>query len=228
VKLVGDWISREAGDLAPAWDTEVMAGAIAAAHAAGARVTVHAFAEESVSALVRSGVDCVEHGTGLSEQDIDLMARQGTALVPTMINIATFGNIAATAQPKFPRYAAHMLRLRDGFPNVVAAAHEAGVPIYVGTDAGGGIGHGQAVAEMLLLHQRAGMSTMDVLAAGSWGAREFLGFPGLVEGGLADLVVYDDDPREDLTALLSPRLIVLRGNPTPPGPMLFRADGPGN
>jgi len=52
---------------------------------------------------------------------------------------------------------------------------------------------------------------VDVLRAGSWGAREWLGFPGLVEGGLADLVVYDEDPREDLRALLDPRLIVLRG-----------------
>ena len=87
------------------------------------------------------------------------------------------------------------------------------MPIYVGSDAGGGIGHGQAVAEMLLLHERAGMSTVDVLRAGSWGAREWLGFPGLVEGGLADLVVYDEDPRLDLNVLRSPRLIVLRGEP---------------
>jgi imidazolonepropionase-like amidohydrolase len=211
VKLVGDWISRDLGDLAPAWSPEVMAGAVAAAHAAGVRITVHTFAEESVSTLVRSGVDCVEHGTGLSEQDIDVMARQGTALVPTMINIDRFGEIAANAEQKFPGYAAHMLRLRDGFPNVVAAAHEAGVPIYVGTDAGGGIHHGLAAEEMLLLHRRTGMSTLDVLAAGSWGARAWLGFSGLVEGGLADLVVYDEDPRADLTALRRPRLILLRG-----------------
>ena len=59
-----------------------MAGAVAAAHAAGARVAVHLFAEESVAALVRAGVDSVEHGTGLSDEDIDEMARRGTALVP--------------------------------------------------------------------------------------------------------------------------------------------------
>jgi imidazolonepropionase-like amidohydrolase len=87
------------------------------------------------------------------------------------------------------------------------------VPIYVGSDAGGGIAHGQAVEEMLLLRERAGMSTLEVLRAGSWGAREWLGFPGLVEGGLADLVVYHDDPRVDLAALRSPHLVVLRGVP---------------
>jgi imidazolonepropionase-like amidohydrolase len=210
VKLVGDWISREVGDLAPAWSIDVMAGAVDAAHAVGARITVHAFAEESVSALVRAGVDCVEHGTGLSEQDIEVMAARSTALVPTMINIATFGDLAARAEQKFPGYAAHMRRLGDGFARLVGAAYEAGVPIYVGTDAGGGIAHGQLAEEMLLL-RAAGMSTMDVLAAGSWAARAWLGFPGLVEGGLADLVVYDDDPRADLTAVRTPRVIVLRG-----------------
>jgi imidazolonepropionase-like amidohydrolase len=211
VKLVGDWIERDAGDLAPAWPVEAFAGAIERAHAAGARVAVHTFAEESVAALVRAGVDSVEHGTGLSDDDIAEMARRGTALVPTMINVATFGDIAARAEEKFPGYAAHMLALRDRHPAVVAAAHEAGVPIYVGSDAGGGISHGLAAREMLLLHQLARMSTVDVLRAGSWGAREWLGLPGLVEGGLADLVVYDGDPRRDLSVLLAPRRIVLRG-----------------
>jgi imidazolonepropionase-like amidohydrolase len=213
VKLVGDWIDRDVGDLAPAWDLAVMAEAVAAAHRAGARVAVHTFAEESVAALVRAGVDSVEHGTGLSDDDIAEMARRGTALVPTRINVATFGGIAARAADRFPAYGVHMLALLDRHPAVVAAAYEAGVPIYVGSDAGGGIEHGNAVQEMLLLHQRAGMSTVDVLRAGSWGAREWLGFPGLVEGGCADLVVYDEDPRLDLRALQGPRLTILRGRP---------------
>ncbi|MGA3538234.1 amidohydrolase family protein [Micromonosporaceae bacterium DT194] len=211
VKIVGDWIERDAGDLAPAWDADTMTAAVAAAHAAGVRAAVHTFSEAGVEIMVRAGVDSVEHGTGLSLDLIDEMARRGTALVPTMINIATFGTIAAQAEAKFPGYAAHMLALRDRFPEVVRAAYEAGVPIYVGTDAGGGIDHGLAADEMLLLHEQAGMSAVDVLAAASWRGREWLGFPGLVEGGLADLVVYDSDPRADLRVVRSPSRIVLKG-----------------
>jgi imidazolonepropionase-like amidohydrolase len=211
VKLVGDWIERGVGDLAPAWAPADMAAAIASAHAAGARVAVHTFAEESVAALVRAGVDSVEHGTGLSDDDIAEMARRGTALVPTMINIETFGAIADRAEARFPGYASHMRALRDRHAAVVAAAYEAGVPIYVGSDAGGGITHGMAAEEMLRLHAKAGLPVLDVLAAGSWRAREWLGFPGLVEGGLADLVVYDEDPRRDLRVLAAPRRVVLRG-----------------
>ncbi len=210
VKLVGDWIDREVGDLAPSWDAATMAAAVEAAHAAGARAAVHTFSEEGVEVMVKAGVDSVEHGTGLSLELIDEMARRGTALVPTMINIRTFGKIADQARSKFAGYADHMIALRDNFPEVVLAAHEAGVPIYVGTDAGGGIRHGLAAEEMLYLHE-AGIPAVDVLAAASWRARDWLGFPGLVEGGLADLVVYDADPRKDLGVVRAPRRIVLRG-----------------
>jgi imidazolonepropionase-like amidohydrolase len=211
VKLVGDWIDRGVGDLAPAFAPDEFGAAIAAAHAAGARVAVHTFSEEAVDTLVRAGVDSVEHGTGLSAELIGLMAERGTALVPTMVNVDTFDRIADRAEDKFPGYAAHMRALKAGFPALVRSAHEAGVPIYVGSDAGGGLAHGLAAREMLMLHEWAGMAPLDVLRAGSWGARAWLGFPGLVEGGLADVVAYESDPREDLAVLAAPSRIVLRG-----------------
>jgi imidazolonepropionase-like amidohydrolase len=205
VTLVGDWIDRDHGDLAPAWDDDVLTAAVQAAHAAGVRMTAHCFEEHSVAMLVRAGIDCVEHGTGLSLDVIDEMARRGTALVPTMINIETFDHIAERAQDRFPSYARHMRKLAKGFPAVVRAVYEAGVPIYAGSDAGGGIGHGLVAQEMLRL-PAAGMSTLDVLRAGSWGARQWLGF-----GFGADFTVYHSDPREDLRVLQAPSHIVLRG-----------------
>jgi imidazolonepropionase-like amidohydrolase len=210
VKLVGDWIDRSVGDLAPSWDPATMAAAVRAAHDAGARAAVHTFSEDAVAVMVRAGVDSIEHGTGLSLDLIDEMARRGTALVPTMINIRTFSDIAERARAKFPGYADHMVALHDRFPGVVRAAHEAGVPLYVGTDAGGGIRHGRIAEEILLLHE-AGIPATDVLAAASWRARDWLRFPGLVDGGLADLVVYPEDPRADLAVVRHPARIVLRG-----------------
>jgi len=210
VKLVADWLDRGVQDLAPCYDEAVTAAVIEAAHDAGARVAAHTFEEQTVAMLVRAGVDSVEHGTGLSVDLIDEMARRGTSLVPTMVNIERFDGIAAQAEPKFPGYAEHLRKLHQRFPSVVRAAYEAGVPIRVGTDAGGSIGHGIAAEEMLLLEQ-AGMAPLDVLAAASWGTREWLGFPGLAEGGLADLVVYPEDPRKDLRVVRAPSRIVLRG-----------------
>jgi imidazolonepropionase-like amidohydrolase len=86
------------------------------------RITAHCFEEESVAVLVRAGIDCVEHGTGLAPEVIDEMARRGTALVPTMLNIATLGDVASRASAKFPVYAEHMLALMNGFPALVRQA----------------------------------------------------------------------------------------------------------
>ncbi|MCM3924469.1 amidohydrolase family protein, partial [Frankia sp. AiPs1] len=155
VKLVGDWIDRGVGDLAPCWPADAAKAAIDAAHAAGARVTAHCFAEDSLADLVGAGIDCIEHATGLTEDTIPLFAARGVAIVPTLVNIATFEGIARGAEEKFPAYARHMRALHARRYDTVRAAHDAGIPIYVGTDAGGSLPHGLVAAEVAEL-RRAG------------------------------------------------------------------------
>ena len=77
VKLVGDWIERDAGDLAPSFDADIFAEAIAVAHAHGAKVTAHCFGEAALPGLIEAGIDCIEHGTGLSVDLIDAMVAAG-------------------------------------------------------------------------------------------------------------------------------------------------------
>ena len=167
VKLVGDWIDRDTGDLAPCWPREVLRPAMAAAHEAGARVTAHCFAEDSLVDLVEAGIDCIEHATGLDERTLPLLAEHGVAIVPTLINIDTFPDIAAAAEAKFPAYAAHMRALHERRHATVGAAHDAGLPIYAGTDAGGSLAHGRVVDEVLEL-ARAGLSPAEALSAACW------------------------------------------------------------
>ncbi|HEV7862088.1 MAG TPA: amidohydrolase family protein, partial [Acidimicrobiia bacterium] len=107
-------------------------------------------------------------------------------------------------------YAERMDRLHGTARARVRAAFEAGVPLYCGTDAGGGIRHGRVADEILALHD-AGLPAESALAAGSWAARRWLGHPGLEEGAPADFVVYAGDPRADLAVLHSPVRIMLRG-----------------
>jgi hypothetical protein len=49
VKLVGDWIDRDTGDLEPCWPLDQLRPAMQAAHAAGARVTAHCFSGSSLA-----------------------------------------------------------------------------------------------------------------------------------------------------------------------------------
>ncbi|MGH3438151.1 MAG: amidohydrolase family protein [Sciscionella sp.] len=212
VKLVGDWIDRAAGDaadLAPLWPDDVLTEAIRVAHDGGARVTAHVFGEDALPGLINAGIDCIEHGTGLTDETIALMAANGTALVPTLINTENFPDIAAAAT-KYPAYARHMRQLHAGAPATVRAAIESGVEVYAGTDAGGGVAHGRIADEVIALRE-AGMAASDALAAASWSARRWLGWPGLVDGAPADLLAFDTDPRQELRALRAPVLKVLRG-----------------
>ncbi|RBY86598.1 amidohydrolase [Blastococcus sp. TF02A-30] len=210
VKLVGDWIDRGVGDLAPEWPADVVAAAIAAAHEEGARVTAHTFGTDALPALIEAGIDCIEHGTGLTEDLIAEMARRGTAVVPTLVNVENFPGFAAQGEAKFPSYASTMRRLHANSGAVVRAAFEAGVPVFAGTDAGGGIEHGVIADEIRALCE-AGIPAEAALAAGSWAAREWLGLRGIEEGAPADVVVYERDPRADLVTLQSPQRTVLRG-----------------
>lgn len=210
VKLVGDWIDREVGDLTPCWPVDVLTEAIAAAHEEGARVTAHCFGEESLHDFAAAGTDCIEHATGLDPRSTATFAAQGIAIVPTLVNIDTFPQIAEPAREKFPAYHRHMLDLHARRYDTVAAAHEAGVPVYVGTDAGGSLPHGLAAEEVERL-TRCGLSALDALDAATWSARTWLGRPGLEEGAEADLVVYPGDPRDGVGVLAHPVAVVLRG-----------------
>jgi imidazolonepropionase-like amidohydrolase len=211
VKLVGDWIDRNAGDLTPCWPADVLTAAIARAHELGARVTAHVFGEQALPDLLAAGIDCLEHATGILPEMLDQMAEHGVAVVPTIIQLENFPEYADQAAAKFPVYSAHMRDLYDRRLVRLRDAYEAGVPVYAGTDAGGVLGHGLVAQEIQALTQ-IGMSGAEALEAGSWGAREWLGAPSeLRPGDPADLVVYDEDPRANPAVLTHPRLIALRG-----------------
>lgn len=209
VKLVGDWIDREAGDLAPLWTRAQLDAAVVTAHEHGARITAHVFGADALPDVVGAGFDAIEHGTGLDEDLIDAMVDRDIALIPTLVQLENFPGIAAGAE-RFPKYRSTMLSLYEGRHAVFGAAREAGVRIYAGTDAGGFVEHGRIVDEVVKLPE-IGMSPREALAAASSAARDWLGASGLDEGARADFLVLDDDPSTDLAALYHPAHVVCGG-----------------
>ncbi|MEH0643705.1 amidohydrolase family protein [Streptomyces scabiei] len=194
----------------PVLAREAVEAAITEAHVLGARVTAHCFAEDSLRDLVEAGIDCIEHATGLTADLIPLFAARGVAIVPTLVNIATFPSMADGGEAKFPRWSAHMRRLHERRYDTVRDAYDAGIPVYVGTDAGGSLAHGLVAAEVAEL-VTAGIPPVEALSATSWAARAWLSRPGLTEGAPADLVVYAEDPRADVRVLAAPSRVVLNG-----------------
>lgn len=210
VKLVGDWIDRGIGDLAPSFPAGTVRDAVRAAHDEGARVTAHCFGEDTLDDMLDAGIDCIEHATGLLPRHIPRFVEQGVPIVPTLINIATFPDIAAQAESKFPRYAAHMRALWERRNERVREAYEAGVQIFAGTDAGSVIGHGRIADEILALHG-AGLPSAAALDAACWAARRWLRTGGVAEGASADVVVCRQDPRDVPGTIRELRAVVLRG-----------------
>jgi imidazolonepropionase-like amidohydrolase len=199
-KLIADWGVDD--EPLPA---DVLAAVVAAVHAAGGRVAVHAQHPGGSAAAVEAKVDSLEHGMWLDPALLPRLAEQGTVLTPTLAALTASLQHAQNA-PEGPR--------KDWYvggasvhAKLAAAAAEAGVTLLAGTDSRP---HGRVAGEISAL-AAAGVPAHDALAAGSWAARAYLGLPGLTEGAPADAVVYDSDPRADLGQLDHPRAVILRG-----------------
>jgi imidazolonepropionase-like amidohydrolase len=205
VKLVVDFFGD--GGIVPTWTQADIARAVQAAHAAGAKVTVHATRPDAIVAAVDSGVDGIEHGTGMPPDLIPVLAERGVMWTPTLLIAEGIRGMAS--QSASANGIAEIESWLQQLPSSVAEAARQGVTILAGTDAGMGP-HGQVLQELRLLHE-AGLTVDQVLAAGSWGARRSLGFAGLEEGAPADLLAFDTDPRSDLNALGRPVVTVLDG-----------------
>ena len=208
VKLVGDWIDRGVGDLAPAWDADTLTAAVAGrARRRGTRRGAH---------LLRVGRR--DHGAGRGglggarhraqprpdrrdgppghradphdDQHCHLRRASPSRRGASSPGTPSTCSRCATASPRWC-----VPRTRPGCrstwaPTPAAASTTASPP-----------------RRCCCCTSGPACRTIDVLAAASWGAREWLGFPGLVEGGLADLTVYPEDPRGDLRVVRAPSRI---------------------
>ena len=212
-KLIGDWGVGEGAEQRdePTVPPEVLAEVVQRVHAAGGRVAVHSTHGDSGAAAVAAGADSLEHGVHLATELLDTMARQGTALVPTMLATARIPEVLArTSLPEPLR--SWLAAGWERHPGLVRAAYEAGVTVLAGSDSTGGqrTPHGQIAQEIRWL-ARAGVPAAAALGGGSWTARRWLGLPGLEEGAPADVVAYATDPRHDLETLQEPVRVILRG-----------------
>ncbi|HEX8864285.1 MAG TPA: amidohydrolase family protein, partial [Lentzea sp.] len=200
-KVIGDWLPDD-----PPVPLDVLTATVDAVHAAGGRVAVHCQTAEGCRNAVLAGADSIEHGMHLDHSLLPRMAEQGTALVPTFSAFAkSIDNISkSSADPRLKEWI--LAGWEHAFPTA-RAAFDAGVTVLAGTD---NKPCGQIAGEISWL-VKAGLPVEAAVGAGSWTARAWLGLPGLVDGGFADVVGYDADPTEDPDVVLRPKRIVLRG-----------------
>ncbi len=203
VKLVGDWPRRGQGPVNN-WSYDVLVEAVEVAHNTGARVAIHSMAH-SASEAVAAGVDSIEHGPFLTEEDLAILAARGGAWVPTIVNMYKLVEMLGEDSSGGRMFMAGIDRMRTN----LALAESLGVTVLAGTDMA--VSVGKVAVEAMLLHEH-GLSDAAALASVSTDAYAYANRPtSPTIGHDADVVFFEDSPLDDLSVLSHPALIVRRG-----------------
>jgi imidazolonepropionase-like amidohydrolase len=184
------------------------------AHRAGLRVAAHAHGDDGIRAAIEAGIDCIEHGSLMSDETLDLMIERGTFLVAT--TYLADGMDVSHAAPELQAKAAEV------FPRARATISKAiarGARVACGTDAPA-IPHGRNARELIALVDR-GMSPLEAIRAATTVSAELIDVDdrGRLEPGLlADVIAVPGDPLTDIRTTEQVRFVMKGGQ-------VYRHDG---
>jgi len=207
VVATGGVLTPGIGATFTAFTPEEIGAAVDEAHSWGRGVAAHAIGSEGVTGSVRAGVDSVEHCVQLTKATATAMAERGTFRGPTLS--AAFGMIEHPAE--LPDYALEKISsVIEDAERSQALSLRAGVRHVCSTDAGTPFNpHGGAALELARLVGW-GMRPLDAMVAATAHGAELLRVPGIGvvrAGAVADLVLFDANPVDDIGALTSPRTV---------------------
>lgn len=183
------------------YSIEELTAIVEEARAARTYVMAHAYTPESISRAIRCGVRSIEHGNLLDAETAALMAEHNAFLVPTL---ATYDALQRNAGRLgwSDEMMAKLELVRGQGLEAIRLARAAGVRIGYGTDLLGEM-HADQSLEFTL--RAPAMPAAEILRSATAVNAELLGKTGqlgvIAPGALADLVVVDGDPLQDLTLL---------------------------
>ena len=197
----------------PQFTLEEVDAVVKAAKDYGMWVAVHAHGPQGMKRAVLAGVDSVEHGTFMTEEIMDLMISKGTYYVPTI----SAGEFVA-AKSKIDNYFPEIVRPKAASvgPQIGATfkkAHERGVKIAFGTDAGVQP-HGTNSDEFVYMVQY-GMSPMKAIKSATINTAMLLGINddlGSIDiGKTADIIAVKGNPILDIENIKNIRFVMKEG-----------------
>lgn len=204
IKLVGDWPRRGRGAI-PNFTEEQLAQAVSVAHTAGLRVAIHTAAPGTPSLAVRAGVDSIEHGLFLTEEDLTELGRRRGAWVPTIRAMESVGASLGLDSSGGKLFAEGLANVRE----LLSSATAKGVLAMCGTDLS--LAHGEVAHEAVRMVEY-GMSTVDAFHAATTVGLRYDGRPTSFRAGLpASAVFFDGDPRDDIAVLTRPAMVMHHG-----------------
>jgi len=186
---------------APQLTEEEMRAAIIEAHKAERKTATHAQGVEGIKNALRAGIDSIEHGIFLDDEAIELMVHNDVFLVPTLA--APYWIIDAGVEKGVPEFAVEKSKaVIESHAKSFQKAREAGVKIAMGTDAGTPFNkHGKNKFEIKMMVEN-GMKPIEAIKAATMGGAELMELTdklgSISEGKLADMVVVDGKPDQDI------------------------------
>ncbi len=184
------------------------------AHLAGKKVAVHAHGNDGVRLALAAGADSIEHGTLLDANTIKMMKTKGSYLVATLSTINGYKARLAADPNAYSPAVLEKIKWRIGITGKsFRAAHNAGVNIAFGTDAGVSL-HGRNADEFILMVEH-GMRPAQAIHAATINAAKLLGIEATVgsleAGKQADLIAVSGDPLQDVSILQRVQLVMKSG-----------------
>jgi imidazolonepropionase-like amidohydrolase len=185
---------------------EEIEAAVDESHRNGKRVTAHAYGGDAATHAIDAGIDSLEHGTFLTDEDLDKMAASGMVLVST-VSVMRSG---ADPNRVRPFMAQQFAKANEAYLELLNKARSRGITVVVGSDTN----HAHVAEEMAILCE-AGYTTAEAIKAATIDAAKLAQVDdvtgSLEQGKSADLVAVSGDPLKDINSIADVVFVMKEG-----------------
>lgn len=183
------------------FSSDEIAAAVEEAENAEIYITAHGHPARAITRALKLGVRCIEHGTIMDQDCVDMFVEKDAWLVPTMAIIEAFHERGPEAGLP-PESQAKLAEIRPSSMKSMEMAYRAGVNMAYGTDLLG-ILHDDQSREFRIRAEV--MKPVDIYRQATVNAARLFRMEGEIgvikPGALADLLLIDGNPLENLSLM---------------------------
>ena len=200
---------------APQMSAERVGEFVAAAKEFGRQTLAHASGDAGIDHVIDGGVDSIEHGFFVRDDQLARMRDKEIAWVPTFVPVQMQVD-QADRMGWDAEIVGNLKKILDAHAKSLVKAHAMGVQVIAGSDAGSyGVAHGLGLLYELELMQRAGLSPLAVINSATGAGSRRLAFKekfGQIKPGfLSRFILTHHSPLEDVANLRKERMVVFDG-----------------